>query len=134
MTMRLVAATSGIALAVSGLAAGGAAAAPQGVSAQSCYGSAKTYSKPEGMAAHPNWTKGSYYKTTGNCNDINIRPNTNRYVSVCLLDSRGYVHCQGTWKLATAKQWNTIATNVATGTKFYFLFRSTAKSTGSYAA
>jgi hypothetical protein len=42
--------------------------------------------------------------------------------------------CQSSYKLMTGGQWNVIATNVADGTRFYFDFRSTARSTGQWAA
>ncbi|MFJ1695672.1 hypothetical protein ACIOHC_11055 [Streptomyces sp. NPDC088252] len=98
----------------------------------SCYGSAKSYSKPDGIAYYP--AGSATLTTTSNCSDINIKPNTNRYVAVCWVPSSGQVSCQAEYTLATGGQWNVIATNVQTGTRFYFTFRSTALSNGSWAA
>ncbi|MGW2177706.1 hypothetical protein ACWCXX_06320 [Streptomyces sp. NPDC001732] len=100
--------------------------------ATSCYGSAKSYSKPDGNRYYP--AGSSSLTTTSNCSDINIKPNTNRYVAVCFVPSSGSPYCQANYTLATGGQWNVLATNVATGTRFYFDFRSTALSNGSWAA
>lgn len=103
----------------------------QGIAA-SCYGSAKSYSKPDGEEYYP--AGSSYLTTTSNCADINIKPNTDRYVAVCFIPSSGSPYCQSSYTLATGGQWNVIATGVQTGTRFYFDFRSTALSNGSWAA
>ncbi|MFF3730205.1 hypothetical protein ACFYXM_07760 [Streptomyces sp. NPDC002476] len=105
---------------------------PNQGAAASCYGSAKSYSKPDGSGYYP--AGSATLTTTSNCSDINIKPNTNRYIAVCWVPSSGQVSCQAEYKLATGGQWNVIATNVQTGTRFYFVFRSTALSNGSWAA
>ncbi|MGW3498334.1 hypothetical protein [Streptomyces sp. NPDC001020] len=104
----------------------------QGVVA-SCYGSTKSYSKPDSVGAYP-WRIDDYLTTTSNCTDINIKPNTNRYISVCFVPSTGSPYCQADYTLATGGQWNTIATDVKTGVRFFFKFRSSAESNGSWAA
>lgn len=97
--------------------------------ATSCYGSAHAYSKPSGSNDYP--TGSAYLTTTSNCADINIKTNTNRYVAVCWLRTGT---CQDDYTLTTAGQWTTVATNVRTGTDFFFWFRSDASSTGHWAA
>ncbi|MCK7621740.1 hypothetical protein MUU72_01115 [Streptomyces sp. RS10V-4] len=97
--------------------------------ATSCYGSAHAYSKPSGSYDYP--TGSAYLTTTGNCADINIKTNTNRYVKVCWLKTG---NCQTDYTLTTAGQWTTLATNVLDGTDFFFWFRSDASSTGYWAA
>ncbi|MFE7402107.1 hypothetical protein [Streptomyces sp. NPDC057557] len=95
---------------------------------QSCYDYAQAYFKPLGNYAYP--TGSGVLTTTGNCGDISIKPNTNRYVRVCFMRSG----CQGSYTLATAGSWNVIAFYVADNTDFWFDFRSDAQSTGSWAA
>ncbi|WP_051790244.1 hypothetical protein [Streptomyces sp. NRRL S-1022] len=107
--------------------AGQREAAPS--TAASCYGSAHAYSKPSGSYDYP--TGSAYLTTTGNCADINIKTNTNRYVKVCWLKTGD---CQSDYTLTTAGQWTTVATDVADGTDFFFWFRSDASSTGYWAA
>jgi hypothetical protein len=97
--------------------------------AASCYGSAHSYSKPSGDYTYPS----GYLTTTGNCSDINIKPNTDRYVEVCWRAGEGDT-CQSEYKLARAGVWTVVATDVLDGTRFFFDFRSTAASTGSWAA
>ncbi|MFF2350967.1 hypothetical protein ACFVVL_14410 [Kitasatospora sp. NPDC058115] len=53
---------------------------------------------------------------------------------MCFVPSSGSPYCQSGYKLATAGQWNVIATDVQNGTRFYFDFQSTALSNGSWAA
>ncbi len=101
-------------------------------SVAACYDTAHSYSKPDGNQYYP--TPGSHLTTTSACSDINIQPKTDRYVAVCFSPSSGSDYCQSSYTLAHAGQWNTIATDVVDGTKFYFEFRSTALSNGSWAA
>ncbi|MBB1242779.1 hypothetical protein GL263_04205 [Streptomyces durbertensis] len=98
-----------------------------GVSAAStCRGDAGSYLKEKGIHFYP---AGYNLKTTKHCNDIQIKPKTDRWVAVCL----SKLGCRGS-KLAKAGTWTVLATNVKTGTEYHFFFRSTARSTGSYAA
>ncbi|MCK1798352.1 hypothetical protein MTQ01_20450 [Streptomyces sp. XM4193] len=117
----------GLALAPGAGAAQTSAPKADGVSAASCLGNAKGYFKDANNSPfHP---MSGWYKTTSACNDIQIKPNTNRYVAVCLYKGG----CRGR-KLAKAGEWTVLASNVATGTQYHFSFRSTARSTGKYAA
>lgn len=123
------------ATAISAVLAGGAiglapAAQARDIAPASCYGSANSYHKPAGTYWLP---AGDVFSTSGACTDINIKPNTNRYVKVCF-ETNGRLECQPNYKLARAGQWNVIATNVRDGALFAFEFRSDAKSTGSWAA
>ncbi|WP_217624586.1 hypothetical protein [Streptomyces sp. TRM64462] len=116
------------------LAAGAMSLAPVAqaheLGATSCYGYANSYYKPSGTYWLP---AGRVFKTSNACADINIRPNTNRYVKVCF-EVDGRQECQANYTLAKAGQWNVIARNVRDGARFAFEFRSDAKSTGSWAA
>jgi hypothetical protein len=100
--------------------------------ALSCYGSAKSFSKPSGNRWYPQG--GSYLTATSNCNDINIKPNTTTKIAVCWLPSSGGSSCQSSFKTAPAGQWTVVATNVLVGTHFYFDFGSTAANSGLWAA
>lgn len=119
---------------------GGALAAAPAAQAQSsgetvalsCYGSAKSYSKPSGNRWYPQG--GPYLTTTSNCNDINIKPNTTTSIAVCWLPSSGGSYCQSSFKTAPAGQWTVVATDVLAGTRFYFDFKSTAANSGVWAA
>ncbi|GAA1117748.1 MULTISPECIES: hypothetical protein [Streptomyces violaceusniger group] len=130
----LVSAASGLLLATGGLMTATTAGAAEtgNSSVQACYDGARSYSKASGARYYPN--PGSYLTTTSACNDINIKPKTDRYVAVCFKPSSGSDYCQGSYKLAKANQWTAIATDVTNGTRFYFDFRSTAASNGSWAA
>ncbi|MGA4845367.1 hypothetical protein ACOBQB_03450 [Streptomyces sp. G5(2025)] len=55
-------------------------------------------------------------------------------VAVCCKRSSGGDVCQSSYKLMPGGRWNVIATHVANGTQFSFGFRSTARSTGQWAA
>lgn len=125
-------------LAVAALAAGGLTAATTStatagpLTAQSCYGSAKSYSKPSGDRWYPN--NGSTTLTaTSNCNDINIKPNTTTKVAVCFYQSSGSRYCQSSFKTAPAGQWTVVATDVLDGTRFIFDFGSTTANSGVWA-
>ncbi|MYV46032.1 hypothetical protein [Streptomyces sp. SID2888] len=110
------------------------ASAPQSPSAAvSCYDSAHSYSKPDGNGWYPQLPS-PYLKATSACADINIKPNTDRYIAVCFVPSSAPEYCQSSYTLASGGQWNTIATGVQSGTVFYFAFRSTALSNGYWAA
>ncbi|MDV9173458.1 hypothetical protein R6V09_25570 [Streptomyces sp. W16] len=107
-------------------------AAPAG--AQSCYGSAETYFKPNGPRDYP---AGDHLQSSGSCNDINIKPKTNRYVQVCIENiPEGTLECPDPddFVYAAADQWTVVTYNVDPGTAFVFRFRSTAQSSGSWAA
>ncbi|MDF3147074.1 MULTISPECIES: hypothetical protein [unclassified Streptomyces] len=128
-----------VAVAVTGVFAGGsligstattAGAATEGeVVAQSCYGNAWGYSKPEGANFQP--SSGALYFATDNCADINIKTNTSRKVKVCFYASGGGLdYCQSAYKTTTAGEWKVIASDVKDGTKFKFQFASPAASTG----
>ncbi|WKD30762.1 hypothetical protein [Streptomyces xanthophaeus] len=98
--------------------------------AASCFDSSTSYSKPAGDIDLP---AGRLFSTSNACADINIRPNTNRYIKVCF-ETQGRLECQPNYTLAYGGQWNTIATNVRDGALFAFSFRSEALSTGRWAA
>ncbi|MGX7827918.1 hypothetical protein ACTG9Q_22800 [Actinokineospora sp. 24-640] len=101
-------------------------------SALSCYGSAKSFSKP---ADYHDYPPGSgFLATTANCADINLKPTTTRSVKVCFLPYSAPLYCQSGYKTANANQWTVIATNVADNTRFYFLFASAAAAGGQWAA
>ncbi|MEV6113947.1 hypothetical protein AB0L59_15865 [Streptomyces sp. NPDC052109] len=118
---------SAIALAPAAEAETAGTATPR--TATSCYGDAHSYAKADGNAWYPG--NGSWLHTTSSCSDINIKPNTDRYVAVCWVTTK---KCQGTYTLAPAGQWTAVATDVLDGTTFYFVFRSTAYSSGYWAA
>ncbi|GAB1339952.1 hypothetical protein ACE1SV_65420 [Streptomyces sp. E-15] len=99
--------------------------------ATSCYGSAHSYFKPDGDETYP--ADSGLLTTTSNCSDINLKPNTDRYVAVCWDTGGPVAPCQDHYTLAYAGQWNVIATDVYDGTRFFFTFRSTAQSSGSWA-
>ncbi|MGW0285328.1 hypothetical protein ACWDXT_19725 [Streptomyces sp. NPDC003236] len=97
--------------------------------ATSCYGSAKSYTKPTGARWYP--TTGRL-TTTSNCADINIKTNQSAYVQVCFYPTSGGSTC-GAYKSAPAGQWTVIATGVKDGTQFQFLFASDAYNSGVWA-
>ncbi|WP_046495801.1 hypothetical protein [Streptomyces odonnellii] len=115
---------------LSAASASTAAAGPQ--TAQSCYGSAKSYSKPAGDRWVPNNGSTSFL-TTSNCNDINIKPNTTTTIAVCFLPSSGGWSCQTSFKTAPAGQWTVVATDVLDNTRFIFDFGHTSANTGVWA-
>ncbi|WP_329385941.1 hypothetical protein [Streptomyces sp. NBC_01716] len=137
-TTRLGAIAAGLTLAAAGTISGAttAAAAPQGENTVlACYDTAKSYSKSANYLYYPTgYPTGTWLTTTSNCADINIRPNTNRYIKVCFDPSSGAPYCQSAHKYALSGQWNTIATNVANGTKFKFQFQTNGLATGVWAA
>ncbi|MFJ9621962.1 hypothetical protein [Streptomyces sp. NPDC101181] len=92
-----------------------------------CRDHAKSYTKAKGKKNTATAT------TTGRCTDIQIRTNTARKVRVCLKPSGGGTNCRP-WKTTKAKTWKNLASDVADGTKFYFNFASSARSTGKWAA
>ena len=99
--------------------------------AASCYGSAISYSKPEGDVDLP---AGRLFVTSGNCADINIKPKTNRYIMVCYEAASGGSSCPSDYTLVKGGVWNVLEYGVDAGTQFYFNFRSAALSNGSWAA
>ncbi|MFD3523149.1 hypothetical protein [Streptomyces sp. NPDC058653] len=129
-TLRMGAAA---ALAAGGLTAASTSTATAGPqTAQSCYGSAKSYSKPAGQRWVPS-NGSSSLLTTGNCNDINIKPNTTTTIAVCFRPSSGGSSCQTSWKTAPAGQWTVVATDVLDGTRFIFDFGHTSANSGVWA-
>ncbi|MGW5050376.1 hypothetical protein [Actinokineospora sp. NPDC004072] len=112
------------------MAAGPAAAEP--ASALSCYGSAKSFSKPSGVRWYP--SGGGHFTTTSNCADINVKLNAGRWIAVCFKPSSRPEYCQSNYTWAAAGQWTVIATDVLDGTRFYFDFDSTAAVSGVWAA
>ncbi|MFD7900339.1 hypothetical protein [Streptomyces sp. NPDC059743] len=129
-TRRLTAGLFSAALVGSALAIAPTAQAQAPVAAASCYDFANPYTKAAGDVDLP---AGRLFSTSTACADINIKPNTNRYIKVCF-ETQGRLDCQANYTLAYAGQWNTIATNVRDGALFVFSFRSDARSTGSWAA
>ncbi|MBB1256650.1 hypothetical protein [Streptomyces alkaliterrae] len=137
--------TTGVAAVVGGLvlAAGAlsatstaatAAESTDRIGVQSCYGSAKSYTKPAGQHYYPSgYPGGTWLTATTNCNDINIRPNSDRYVKVCFNPSSGSPYCQSSNTWAPSGKWTVVATNVRSGTKFKFRFWSDGRATGSWA-
>ncbi|MEU1597073.1 hypothetical protein ABZ468_30530 [Streptomyces sp. NPDC005708] len=112
---------------------GGVILAPNAqAAATSCYGSAKSYSKPAGDRWVPNNGQ-SRLTTTSNCNDINIKPNTTTSVAVCFYPSSGAAYCQSAFKTAPAGQWTVVATDVKDGTRFVFDFGNTTANSGVWA-
>ncbi|MDT0493946.1 hypothetical protein ACPEIF_14985 [Streptomyces sp. NPDC012600] len=112
------------------------AASPGDVSAQSCYGSAKSYTKKTNyhLVPLPSQTP-QFFTTTSNCSDINIKTNSNRSVKVCFYTSSGALnYCQADYKSAKNGVWKVIATNVKNNVKFRFYFSTTSAATGTYAA
>ncbi|MEU6633290.1 hypothetical protein ABZ905_34110 [Streptomyces parvus] len=98
--------------------------------AASCYGGAISYSKPSNQGLLYE-APGKWFVTSSNCNDINVKPNTNRYMKVCFGSLAS--DCQASWTLAKAGQWNVIASDVLTGTRYFIWFRSNAASSGAVA-
>ncbi len=101
--------------------------------ATSCYGSAKSYSKPAGDRWYPANGTGRL-TTTSNCADINIKPNQTTQIAVCFYPSSGGSQCQPSFKTAPAGQWTVVATDVRDGTRFIFDFAGTAAKSGVWAA
>ncbi|GLF98029.1 hypothetical protein [Streptomyces yaizuensis] len=100
------------------------------VAPMSCYGSATTYSKPAPDEYLP---AGRTFTATSNCSGINIRPRSDRYIKVCV-ERNGAPVCASDFTYVPANTWKELRANVADGTQFSFLFRSSALSNGSWAA
>ncbi|MFJ3159927.1 hypothetical protein [Streptomyces kanasensis] len=100
--------------------------------AESCYGSAKSYSKPSGNRWYPN-NGSTSLTTTANCSDINIKPKTTRQIAVCFRPSSGGSQCQPSFKTAKAGVWTVVATDAKDGTRFIFDFASTTANSGVWA-
>ncbi|GHB76340.1 hypothetical protein GCM10010377_78410 [Streptomyces viridiviolaceus] len=95
----------------------------------SCYGSAKSYTKPADVRWYPSTGR---LTTTSNCADINIKPNQSAYVEVCFYPTSGGSTCNS-YKYAPAGQWTVVATDVRDGTRFQFHFASGAYNSGIWA-
>ncbi|MGJ5756683.1 hypothetical protein [Streptomyces galbus] len=133
--MKTLALAGSALLLAAGVGAGGAEAAsatPTSTRAPAaCFDVLHSYSKPSGYGYYP--TNGTRLTTTSRCADINISPRAGAYIAVCFHPSSGSEYCNGyTW--APANQYTVVASGVRDGTQFYFAFRSTAASSGGWAA
>jgi hypothetical protein len=135
---RFFAASSGLLL-TAGVLTGGATAAGAAETGSrgsarvlACYDSASYYLKPAGGTYYPPGGEPNL-RTTSACADINIKPNTNRYVRLCLMRS-GTPQCQTDFTYAAAGSWTVVEEIVPNGTEFWFDFRSAAQSSGYWAA
>ncbi|MGW7542834.1 hypothetical protein ACWGKQ_17245 [Streptomyces sp. NPDC054770] len=107
------------ALTAGGLTAAGTATATAAPSAaESCYGSAKSYT-----TSPSNWwpAGAAWAYTTSNCADINVKPNTDVNVKTCFDPTSGDSYCNASRKIS-AGTWGLAATNVSDGTKFFLQF------------
>lgn len=116
MRSRTVGILATVVLAAGGLTA--ATATTAGAAAQSCYGSAKSYTTDsvDSWPASPAWAY-----TTSNCADINVKPNNGTYVQTCFDPTSGASYCNAKRWIA-AGTWGLAATDVNNGTKFFLLF------------
>ncbi|MCQ4210768.1 MULTISPECIES: hypothetical protein [Streptomyces] len=116
------------------LAGAGLVGTASTASAATCYGSAHSYTKPEGYVWNPG-TAGKYYTTTSNCADINIKTTRSVKVTACFYPTNADPFCAaGGYKTTTAGVWKVLATDVKDGTKFKFMFYSPTASSGVWAA
>ncbi|MGC7096363.1 hypothetical protein ACPZ19_16935 [Amycolatopsis lurida] len=122
------------ACAVGGLLAGGQTAAADDLTVLSCYGNAKPYNKYFDQPYAPPGFPGTWFTTTANCADINIKTSAQRQVKVCFLPSAGGVKCQDNWVFTVPNQWTVVATGVLDGTRFGFQFLTAGANSGQYAA
>ncbi|MEU6349052.1 hypothetical protein ABZ896_06960 [Streptomyces sp. NPDC047072] len=113
------------------LTAGGLTAvttATANAAAESCYGSAKSYSTD----SYNSWPKApSYATTTSNCADINVKPSSGTYVQTCFAPTSGDNYCNSMRWIA-AGTWGLAATDVKDGTKFYLQFDRAGSGTTAY--
>lgn len=107
------------ALTAGGLTAAGTATATAAPSAaESCYGSAKSYSTDSNNW----WPQGSAWAyTTSNCADINVKPSSGVYVKTCFAPTSGDSYCNS-YRWIAAGTWGLAATDVNDGTKFFLQF------------
>ncbi|RZT11804.1 hypothetical protein EV649_7458 [Kribbella sp. VKM Ac-2569] len=82
-------------------------------------------SLPSGSLRYPS---SGYFKTTSNCQDINLSGNpwysqNVRAIKVCFRTAG----CQDHWTNVKGSSWYEIATNVKDGTEYYFKFYSYGK-------
>ena len=116
MKKRIVVMVSGLAL-LGGAITAATTIAPEPALAAGCYDSAKSfYKRPSGYEIP---TGSGWWKTTSNCNDINIRLADNsthdaRTVKVCF-ERTG---CQGSWTTVRKDRWTVVASNVKDGTTY----------------
>ncbi|MCP9213213.1 hypothetical protein [Streptomyces cucumeris] len=131
---RIAAVASGLLL-MAGLSGGSAVAADAkddgNKVAAACFDVVHSYIKPAGKKYFP--YDGSHLVTTSRCADINIMPKVSGYIAVCFKPSTGNQYCNG-WTWAAANRWAVVASDVRNGTRFYFTFNSSARSTGGWAA
>lgn len=130
---RAAAAAAGAALCVGTLAAGAVPAGatqPNDMTAMSCYGDAKSFTKYQGDVSYPVPAGGYFLTTTSSCSDINIRTGWGVFVRVCFVKTG----CQADWKRTEGGEWLVVATNVRDGSQYYFNFITEDHITGSYAA
>lgn len=102
---------------------------PGNAEAASCLSSTNVQdvSLPSGSLRYPST---SYFKTTSNCQDINLKanqwhaPQNVRAIKVCFRTAG----CQDHWtNISDSVTFYEIATNVKDGTEYYFQFRSYGK-------
>lgn len=102
-----------------------AAASAEGASSAGCYEGAVGYSKSDGNE----YPQGIFFTATGDCSDINIKPNAGVFVKVCFLGGP----CQPSFTVAPAGRWTAVATGVRSGANFVYQFSSTAPTDGAMA-
>ncbi|MFI1172869.1 hypothetical protein [Streptomyces melanogenes] len=96
--------------------------------AVTCYGGAWRYDKPAGLGYAP--AGDGYYVATNRCADIQVKPDNNTEMAVCVLNS-------GCTSFATmpAGEWTIMKRKVPDGSYFWFKFTNTsAHKTGLVAA
>jgi hypothetical protein len=64
--------------------------------------------------------------TSGSCNDINVKTNASRDVTVCFKRTGS---CNG-WHRASSGQWTVVASSVLSNTDFYVQFKGASVSSG----
>jgi hypothetical protein len=118
----------GTVLSVGSSATAGPAAHRGTTTIQSCYGGAVSYtSYPGNSSTNSYWPeRGVYALTSGSCNDINVKTNATRDVTVCFKRTGS---CNG-WHRASSGQWTVVASSVLSNTDFYVQFKGASVSSG----
>ncbi|WP_405577156.1 hypothetical protein [Streptomyces sp. NBC_01190] len=100
-------------LAAGAVVAAGEQASAAPTTAQSCLGSAHSYT-----TGYDDWPSPGYATTTSNCSDINVKPNKTVAVRTCF---RSTGACNA-WRTISGGTWGLAATGVLNGTSFFLSF------------
>lgn len=90
------------------------------------------YAKPSETHGYPaSFPGGTWLRLSRGCDEIWLKPNTNRYVKVCI-GYRDNVRCPSSYTYAYANTWTKLASDVTAGVQYKFNFQGSGASSGLY--